>query len=74
MSIILTRYDVGKLKPGDSVTVDGKRGVVTSTHEPEWIDHKTKAFRKVLQSADILFEGETTAYAIRGDLFEVTKQ
>jgi hypothetical protein len=54
----MTRYDIGKLNYGDRVTVDGKSGTVTSPHEPEWIDHKTRAFRKEFQGADIQFDGE----------------
>lgn len=38
--------------------VGGKLGTVTSPHEPEWIDQKTKAFRKEFQGADIQFYGE----------------
>ena len=44
-------FDVGKLKFRDRVYVKGKLGTVISVHEPEWIDHKTKAFCKVLQGA-----------------------
>lgn len=54
----MTRYDVGKLNRGDRVTVGGKLGTVTRPHEPEWIDHKTRAFRKEFQGADIQFDGE----------------
>jgi hypothetical protein len=54
----MTRYDVGKLNRGDRVTVGGKLGTVTSPHEPEWIDNKTKEFRKEFQGADIQFDGE----------------
>jgi hypothetical protein len=55
----MTKHDVGKLNSGDRVTVGGKLGTVTSPHEPEWIDHKTQAFRKELRGADIQFDGET---------------
>jgi len=54
----MTRHDVGKLKGGDRVKVGDKLGTVVSPHEPEWIDHKTRAFRKELQGADVQFDGE----------------
>ena len=54
----MTKYDVGILKQGDLVRVKGRAGVVSSPHEPEWIEHRTKAFKKELQGADIHFDGE----------------
>jgi hypothetical protein len=54
----MTKYDVGKLNRHDRVIADGRIGTVTSVHEPEWIDHKTRGFRKELQGADIEFDHE----------------
>ena len=42
----MNKHDVGVLKKGDTVFVGGLPATVVSTHEPEWIDHRTKAFRK----------------------------
>jgi hypothetical protein len=47
------------IKEGDRVIVHGRTGIVISVHEPTWIDHQTRAFRKVFQGADICFDGET---------------
>jgi hypothetical protein len=55
---LLTRYDVGKLKPGMRVTAAGKLGTVRNVHEPSWVDHRTRAFRQELQSADITLDDE----------------
>ena len=54
----MTKYDVGKLKRHDRVIADGRIGTVTSVHEPEWIDHKTRGLRKEFQGADIEFDHE----------------
>lgn len=54
----MTKYDVGVLKQGDRVRVKGRDGVVSSPHEPEWIEHRTNAFKKELQGASIRFDGE----------------
>ena len=54
----MNKYEVGKLETGMQVMVGGQVGVVTGVHEPEWIDHKTKAFRKELQGADVRFSGD----------------
>jgi hypothetical protein len=54
----MTKYDLGKLKRHDRVIADGRIGTVTSVHEPEWIDHKTRGFRKEFQGADIEFDHE----------------
>ena len=60
----MTKYDIGILKSGDRVRVNGREGVVTNIHEPEWIDHRTRAFKKEFQSADIRFEDEKYAVSI----------
>jgi len=67
----MTKYDVGKLKRGDRVVVDGKTGTVLSPHEPEWVDHKTRAFRKELQGADIQFDQEWRSTYIHADRIEL---
>lgn len=67
----MTKYDVGKLKRGDRVVVDSKMGTVVSPHEPEWIDHKTRAFRKEFQGADIQFDGELHSTYIHADRIEL---
>lgn len=48
--------DVGKLKFRDRVSVNGREGTVVSVHEPEWMDHRSQGYRKVLQGADIEFD------------------
>lgn len=53
---MLNKSDVGVLKRGVRVKVGGRCGSVFNAHEPEWIDHKTRAFRKELQGADISFD------------------
>lgn len=55
---MLNKSDVGVLKRGVRVKVGGRCGSVFNAHEPEWIDHKTRAFRKELQGADISFDDE----------------
>ncbi len=67
----MTKYDVGKLKVGDRVKVIDDYGVVTNVHEPEWIDHKTRAFRKEFQSADIRFEGYDRSICIQACAIEM---
>lgn len=54
----MTKYDVGILKIRDCVRVEGQEGVVVDVHEPEWIDHRTRAFRKEFAGADIRFKDE----------------
>lgn len=56
---MLSYTDVGLLKRGVRVKVGKKLGAVYDAHEPEWIDYKTKAFKKELRGASILFDGET---------------
>lgn len=59
---MLSSTDVGLLKRGVRVKVGEKFGTIYDAHEPEWIDHKTKAFRKELQGASISFDGETRGF------------
>lgn len=48
----LNKACVGMLDHGNRVFVCGYgKGTVKKVYEPEWIDHKTKCFRKELQSA-----------------------
>ncbi len=54
----MTKYDIGKLSHRDRVSVNGRKGTVVSVHEPQWIDHKTRAQQHVLQGADIAFDDE----------------
>ena len=49
----MDKFSVGVLSRGDRVLVNGSPAVVVSAHEPEWIDHKTRAFRKEFQGADV---------------------
>lgn len=58
----MNRHDVGVLKKGDTVFVGGLPATVVSTHEPEWIDHRTKAFRKEFQGADLKLSSGVYAY------------
>jgi hypothetical protein len=55
---MLTPNDIGKLKRGDRVKVGNRFGTVIDPHEPQWIDHKTKAQMHVLQGADIRFDDD----------------
>lgn len=55
---MLNANDVGVLKRNTRVKVGDRYGLVFNAHEPQWIDHKTKAFRKELQGADIAFDDE----------------
>lgn len=64
----MDKFQVGVLKRGDSVVAAGRKATVVSPHEPEWIDHKTRAFRKELQGADVKFEDGQYAYVHAGDL------
>lgn len=43
------------------MTVNGRRGGGVSPHEPQWVEHRTLAFKKVLQGADIHFDGDSHA-------------
>ena len=71
----MTRHDVGKLNSRDRVRVGDKLGTVVSPHEPEWIDHKTRAFRKEFQGADIQFDGEPgCAYYIHAASIEILEE
>ena len=68
----MTKYDIGELKGGTRVIVDGKTGTVVSPHEPEWRDHRTKMWMHVLQGADITFEDEKgCAYYIHCDKIDL---
>jgi hypothetical protein len=53
--------EIGVLNCGDLVTVNGRRGGGVSPHEPQWVEHRTLAFKKVLQGADIHFDGDSHA-------------
>ena len=64
----MNKFQVGVLQRGDSVTVSGRKAIVVSPHEPEWIDHETRAFRKELQGADVKFEDGQYAYVHAVDL------
>ena len=66
----MTRYDVGKLNCGDRVIVENELGTVINPHEPEWIDHRTKAFKKEFQGADIRFDGENRSVYIHAEKIE----
>jgi hypothetical protein len=54
----LTENDIGILRPGMAVEALGRKGIVRNVHEPSWVDHRTKRFCKVLQSADVVFDEE----------------
>ena len=54
----MNKHDTGKLKRGMKVSVKGVEGVVCSVHEPEWVCHKTNAYCKEFQGADIRIEGQ----------------
>ena len=64
----MNKFQVGVLQRGDSVTVAGRKAIVVSPHEPEWIDHKTRAFCKELQGADVKFEDGQCVYVHAADL------
>ena len=49
----LTSYDVGLLEIGMRVSASGQHGTVRRVHEPSWVDHKTRAFKQKLASADV---------------------
>lgn len=55
---MLTKYDIGKLKHGVRVKVGDRTGTVVSEHEPQWRDHKTRAWMHELQGADIAFDDD----------------
>lgn len=42
----MNKFQVGVLQRGDSVTVAGRKAIIVSPHEPEWIDHKPVHFAK----------------------------
>ena len=69
----MTKYDVGKLKVRDRVTVDGKPGMVVSVHEPEWIDHKTRAFCKEFQGANIRMDGGVRSEYVHAPRIELIR-
>lgn len=60
----LSKHDVGLLCHGSRVRVGARLATVVSPHEPQWIDHNTKAFTKVLQGADVGFDDEPTPLGV----------
>ena len=54
----MNNSDVGILSRGDTVMVNGKKGIVCSVHEPEWIDHITRSHQIEFQGADIRIDGQ----------------
>jgi len=63
MQAMLTKYDIGKLKPGVRVKVGSRTGTVVSEHEPQWRDHRTRMWMHELQGADIAFDGDPPGIA-----------
>lgn len=59
----LSKYDVGLLSHGSRVKVAGRLATVVSSHEPQWIDHKTKTYMVRLQGADIGFDDEPRPFS-----------
>ena len=54
----MNNSDVGILTKGDTVLVNGKKGIVCSVHEPEWTSHKTNMRCIEFQGADIRLDGQ----------------
>jgi len=69
----MNKHDVGVLKRGDSVITNGRPAIVVSPHEPEWIDHKTRQFRKEFQGADLRLDDGRCAYIHAANIEPVSK-
>lgn len=71
----LNKACVGMLNRGDRVFVCGYgKGIVISPHEPEWIDHKTKCFKKELQGADIKLDLGQCSYFHCNQIIKLEKE
>ena len=67
----MNNSDVGILTRGDEVLANGKKGIVCSVHEPEWISHKTNMRCIEFQGADISMGGQSRYFHAR-DIKQLT--
>lgn len=68
----MDKHDIGVLSCGDRVFINGSPATVVSPHEPEWIDHRTRAFRKEFKGADVRLDSGQYFYAHAKDIRQST--
>jgi len=64
----MNELDVDILQRGVRIEVNGRIATVINPHHPQWIDHKTRVFKRVFQGADVRFEDGQCAYVHARDI------